>query len=95
MNATVTSLVFRVQCSFPAMVVDCENPGHKEYLKSFLKKFPSASPDTKFAIIDANPNDWWAVDLKHPENNTAKCCQMCSTTEGIRRIIQELSAHLS
>ena len=68
------------------MVVDCENPSHKEYLKAFLKKFPSASPDAKSAIIDVNPNDWWAVDLKHPENNTAKCCQMCSITEGIKRI---------
>ncbi len=62
----------------------CKNPRHKQHLKAFLKKYPTASKDAKFAIITVNPDDW-GIDLEHPEKNTAKCCQMCSIAEDIKQ----------
>jgi hypothetical protein len=62
----------------------CENPNHKQHLKVFLKKYPTANRNAKFAIITVNPEDW-AIDLEHPEKNTIKCCQMCSIQESIKQ----------
>jgi hypothetical protein len=56
----------------------CENPQHKQHLKRFLKKYPTADKNGEFPIITVNPEDW-AIDLEHPEKNTVKCCQMCSS----------------
>jgi hypothetical protein len=67
-------------------VQQCENPRHKQHPKAFLKEYPTASKDTKFAIIAVNPKDWWAVDFEHPEINTAKCCQMCCIAEDIKQV---------
>jgi menaquinone-dependent protoporphyrinogen IX oxidase len=35
----------------------CENPRHKQYLKRFLKKYPTADKKGKFAVIIVNP-EW-------------------------------------
>ena len=66
-------------------MMQCENPRHKQHLKALLKKYPTAGKNGEFAIIAVNPKDWWGADLYHPENNTAKCCQMCSIQEGIKQ----------
>ncbi len=76
--------VFRFSCLCPA-AVHCENPRHKQHLKRFLKKYSTADKNGEFAIITVNPEEW-AVDLEHPEKNTAKCCQMCSIQEDIKRV---------
>lgn len=36
----------------------CENPRHKQHLKTFLRKHPTASRNATYAIIDVNPEDW-------------------------------------
>jgi hypothetical protein len=64
----------------------CENPRHKQHLKRFLKKYPTADKNGEFAIITVNSEDW-AIDLEHPEKNTVKCCQMCSIQEDYSRQI--------
>lgn len=61
----------------------CENPRHKQHLKTFLRKHPTASRNATYAIIDVNPEDW-DVDLEHPEKNTINYCQMCSIQEDIK-----------
>ena len=67
------------------MTDHCEHPNHEEYFEAFLAKFPTASKHEGYgAIIDVNP-DGWGADLENPKKNTAKCCQMCSITEGIKR----------
>ncbi len=49
----------------------CENPRNKQHVKAFLKKYPTASKDAEFTIIDVNSNDWIA-DLEHEDRNTVK-----------------------
>lgn len=63
----------------------CENPHHKQHLQAFLKKYPTASKEGEFTIIDIDPQTWNA-DLEHEDRNTAKSCQMCSIQEDIKRI---------
>ena len=63
----------------------CENPRHKQHLRRFLKKYPTADKNGEFPIITVNPEDW-AIDLEHPEKNTVSCCQMCSIQEDIERV---------
>lgn len=41
--------------SFPLHGMHCENSRHKQHLKAFLKKYPTASPDAEFTIIDVDP----------------------------------------
>jgi len=65
-------------------VLQCQNPGHKEHLKNFIRKYPSAKDRVPDTIITVNPEDW-AIDLEHPEKNTVKCCKMCSIQEDIKR----------
>jgi hypothetical protein len=60
-----------------------ENPRHKEHLKRFLKKYPTASKDSTYDIIDVDPKPHWVANLDHEERNTAKSCQVCSTLEDI------------
>ena len=66
-------------------LLSCENPYHKQHLKRFLKKYPTADKKGEFAIITVNPEDW-AVDLEDPKKNTVRCCQMCSIQEDIQRV---------
>ena len=66
-------------------LLSCENPRHKQHLQRFLKKYSTADKNGEFAIITVNSEDW-AIDLEHPEKNTAKCCQMCSIQEDIKRV---------
>jgi hypothetical protein len=62
----------------------CQHPKHTEYLEAFLKKYPSATREGGYgAIIDVDPAEWWASDDE--SKNTAKCCKMCSISEGIAR----------
>ena len=44
----------------------CENPRHKQHLKAFLKKYPTASPDAEFTIIDVDPQTWIS-DLEYED----------------------------
>jgi hypothetical protein len=63
----------------------CEHPNHEQYYKAFLDKYPTASKHGGYwAIIDVDPEEW-AKDLEHPQKNTAKCCQVCSISEDIKR----------
>jgi len=66
------------------VAVHCQNPNHKQHLKDFLKDYPTARKNAKFAIIDVNPEDW-GIDLEHPEKNTINCCQRCSIQEDIKQ----------
>ena len=61
----------------------CEHPQHKEYLEVFLKKYPTAKRDAHCAIITVYPEHWWISDDQ--KKNTAKCCQLCSISEDIKR----------
>jgi hypothetical protein len=58
--------------------LDCENPRHKQHLRTFLKKYPTASKDATYEIIDVDPNNHWVANLEHEDKNTAKSCQVCS-----------------
>ena len=63
----------------------CEHPNHEEYFEAFLTTYPTASLHEGYGvIIDVDPEEW-AADLESPSKNTAKCCQMCSITESIKR----------
>lgn len=44
-----------------------------------------ADKNGEFAIITVNAEDW-AVDLEHPEKNTARCCQLCCVLEDTIRV---------
>ena len=79
----MTAEVFRIL--FYDNLLPCENTRHKQHLKRFLKKYPTADKKGEFAIITVNSEDW-AIDLEHPEKNTVKCCQMCSIQEDIKRV---------
>jgi hypothetical protein len=65
--------------------LDCENPRGEQHLKIFLKKYPTASLNAEFNIIDVDPQTWIS-DLEHEDKNTAKSRQMCSIQEDIKRI---------
>ena len=61
----------------------CEHPNHENYLKAFLKKYPTANKDAHFSVNMVDPEEWFiSDDLK---KNTAKCCQMCGINEDIAR----------
>ena len=61
----------------------CEHPNHENYLKAFLKKYPTANTDVHFAVNWVDPNEWFISD--DPKRNTTKCCQMCGINEDITR----------
>jgi len=62
---------------------DCQHPKHKQYLKAFLKKYPTANKDAHFATNMVDPEEWYVSD--DSKKNTVMCCQMCGITEGILR----------
>jgi hypothetical protein len=70
---------------FNSITLDCETPRHKENLKRFLKKYPTAKRDATFDIIDVDPNFHWVANLEHEDKNTARSCQVCSIQEDIER----------
>jgi hypothetical protein len=63
----------------------CLHSKHEQYLDAFIRKYPTARGDAKFAIIGVDPTEYWVSE--DPKNNTLKCCQMCSISEGIARSI--------
>ena len=45
---------------------------HKQqHLQAILKKYPTASPDAGFTIIDVEPQTWIS-DLEHEDRNIAE-----------------------
>lgn len=70
--------------NFSLLSMGCENPNHQEHLESFLRKYPTAKRDAKYAILTVNPEDW-AISLDDPKKNRVKCCQVCSISEDILR----------
>jgi hypothetical protein len=36
----------------------CENPNHKQHVKNFVKKYPTAKGRVPSTIILVDPNDW-------------------------------------
>jgi hypothetical protein len=53
----------------------CENPRHKQHIKAFQTKHPSASKNTTYMIIDINPEDC-SADLEYPDGirqGTVRC----------------------
>ena len=52
----------------------------------FLKKYPTASKDATYEIIEVDPNFYWVANLDHEDRNTAKSCKICSIQEEIERI---------
>ena len=61
----------------------CQHPKHEEYLAAFLRKYPTANKDARFAVNMADPEEWEVSD--DPKKNTSRCCQMCGISEGIAR----------
>ena len=61
----------------------CENPKHKEHIKNFVKKYPSAKGRVSDTIIIVDPKFWYISD--NPKDNTVPCCQVCSISEDIIR----------
>ena len=70
---------------FEKIPLDSENPRHEQHLKKFLKKYPTASLNAEFNIIDVDPQTCIS-DLEHEDKNTAKSCQMYSIQVNIKRI---------
>jgi hypothetical protein len=60
-----------------------QHPKHNEYLKAFLKKYPTANKDTQFSVNLVDPKEWYISD--DSKKNTTRCCQMCSISEDIAR----------
>jgi len=63
--------------------IDCGHPKDNEYLKAFLKKYPTAIKDAHFSVNMVDPEEWFISD--DSKKNTPKCCQMCSISEDITR----------
>jgi hypothetical protein len=61
----------------------CQHPKHKEYLKAFLKKYPTANKDAHFPINTVDPEEWFISDDR--KKNTTRCCVMCGISEDIAR----------
>jgi hypothetical protein len=70
---------------FEKIPLDCENPRHEQHFKKFLKKYPTASLNAEFNIIDVD-HQTWISDLEYEDKNTAKSCQMWSIQVDIKRI---------
>ena len=62
----------------------CQNPRHKEHVKDFVRKFPTAKGRVPNATILVDPKDW-AISLEDPEVNTTECCRVWSISEDIIR----------
>ena len=63
----------------------CQSSRHKEHVKNFVKKYPTAKGKVPDTMITVNPEDW-VIDLEDPKKNTVQCCQMCSIQEDIKRV---------
>ena len=64
--------------------MSCENPNHKQDVKNFVKRYPTAKERVPQTIILVDPKDW-AVALETPTLNTTEGCQVCSIAEDIAR----------
>jgi hypothetical protein len=61
--------------------LSCENPRHREHVKNFIKKYPSAMGMVPDTIILVDPRTWYILDIQ--EDNTVPCCKVCSISEDI------------
>ena len=61
----------------------CQHPNHKNYLKAFLKKYPTANKDERFSVNMVVAEEWYISD--DSSKNTVKCRQLCSISEDIKR----------
>ena len=61
----------------------CQHQNHENYLKVFLKKYPTTNKDAHFSVNMVDPEEWYISD--DSKKNTTKCCQMCSISEDIAR----------
>lgn len=61
----------------------CQHPKHEVYLAAFLKKYPTANKDARFATNMADPEEWNVYDDQ--SKNTLGCCIICTITEDIMR----------
>jgi len=48
----------------------CQHPNHENYLKAFLKKYPTANRDAHFTIITVDSEEWYISD--DPKKNTTR-----------------------
>jgi hypothetical protein len=67
--------------------VDSFNGLHRispqEYLKAFLKNYPTADKDARFVVNKLDPEEWNVSD--DSKKNTVRCCIMCNIQEDIAR----------
>jgi hypothetical protein len=63
-------------------LLPCQNPKHKEHVKNFVKKYPTAKGNVPKTLIIVDPKEW-AISLEDPKVNTTECCQVWSITEDI------------
>jgi hypothetical protein len=70
--------------SYPLSCIALSEPTHKQYLKRFLKKYPTADKNATYATIDVDPNFHWVANLEHEDRNSAKSYQVCSIQEDIK-----------
>jgi hypothetical protein len=61
----------------------CRNPRHKEHIKDFVRKYPTAKGRVPKPTILVDKD--WAISLEDPKANTTECCQVCSISEDIIR----------
>jgi hypothetical protein len=57
------------------LAAHCENPRHKQHLKAFQTKHPSASKNATYMIIHTNPEDC-SADLEYQDGmrqGTIRC----------------------
>ena len=52
----------------------CQHPKHEEYLAAFLRKYPTANKDARFAVNMADPEEWEVSD--DPKKNTTSGCNV-------------------
>jgi hypothetical protein len=69
----------------PTLYLSCENPNHKEYVRNFVKKYPTAKGNVPDETIIVDPRYWYISD--NPKENTTRCCRVCSIQEDINRAI--------
>ena len=62
-----------------------ENPRHKQHLKAFQTKHPSASKNATYMIIHTNPEDWYA-DLEYPDGMRQGTVRCVVYKEDIKRV---------
>ena len=71
--------------------MSCKNPNHKQDVKNFVKKYPTAKSNVPNTIIMIDPKYLYISD--NPKENTTRCCRVCSIPEDIRRAMNRTNSY--